>query len=38
VLSQAFLLGKLRIKGSMGMAMKLSPIIEAAAPPPQSKL
>jgi hypothetical protein len=38
VLSQAFLLGKLKIKGSMGMAMKLSPIIEAAAPPPQSKL
>jgi putative sterol carrier protein len=35
---KAFLLGKLKIKGSMGMAMKLSPIIEAAAPPPQSKL
>lgn len=35
---QAFLLRKLKIKGSMGLAMKLSPILEAAAPPPQSKL
>lgn len=34
---QAFLLRKLKIKGSMGMAMKLQPILDAAATP-QSKL
>mmetsp|Transcript_632 Transcript_632/g.1846 ORF Transcript_632/g.1846 Transcript_632/m.1846 type:complete len:122 (+) Transcript_632:92-457(+) len=34
---QAFLLRKLKIKGSMGLAMKLQPILDAAATP-QSKL
>jgi hypothetical protein len=29
---QAFLLRKLKINGSMGLAMKLQPILDAAAP------
>jgi sterol carrier protein 2 len=29
---QAFLLRKLKISGSMGVAMKLQPILDAAAP------
>ncbi len=29
---QAFLMRKLKIKGSMGMAMKLQPILDAAQP------
>ncbi|GAX81875.1 hypothetical protein CEUSTIGMA_g9303.t1 [Chlamydomonas eustigma] len=33
---QAFLMRKLKIQGSMGMAMKLQPILDAAQP--QSKL
>lgn len=33
---QAFLMRKLKINGSMGMAMKLQPILEAAQP--KSKL
>jgi putative sterol carrier protein len=31
-LSQAFLLRKLKIGGSMGMALKLQPILDAAQP------
>jgi len=31
-LRQAFLLRKLKISGSMGLAMKLQPILDAAAP------
>lgn len=34
--AQAFLMRKLKIAGSMGMAMKLTPVLEAAAP--KSKL
>lgn len=33
---QAFLLRKLKISGSMGLALKLQPILDAAAP--KSKL
>lgn len=30
---QAFFMGKLKISGSMGLAMKLQPILDAAAEP-----
>ncbi len=33
---QAFLMRKLKLSGSMGVAMKLTPVLEAAAP--KSKL
>lgn len=29
---QAFLMRKLKLSGSMGMAMKLQPVLDAAAP------
>jgi hypothetical protein len=32
VLPQAFLMRKLKLNGSMGLAMKLQPILDAAAP------
>ena len=35
---QAFLMRKLKIKGSMGMAMKLQPVLDAAVDGTPSKL
>jgi sterol carrier protein 2 len=32
LLLQAFLMRKLKLNGSMGLAMKLQPILDAAAP------